>query len=304
MYVCTYVAPCHWHSLNARSSVGRWTGDELGTVCLCCRTDTICLCALWQFSHLTSTYNEERGNRFFHWISSGISNYIVCWFSSAPTFKHSTVREVAKWQRSLWIVMLRGSTQRLRLLLSCAYGLDSLAMEIDSIFATPNNICQEAADQLTDQNCLIIAEWICFNLNGWVDRMSEQWAGGEERIQYQKSSATQHSFGAAVPGVPDIGINRREFISDESMLFRRVALNLLKSFNEPFRAGNPCQPNSSPSSLISQTPRIGWLDGCVGNNARFGPVALCQHDIELLLFCWRSSGLGTKYVRYKRVTLH
>lgn len=158
MYVCTYVAPCHWHSLNARSSVGRWTGDELGTVCLCCRTDTICLCALWQFSHLTSTYNEERGNRFFHWISSGISNYIVCWFSSAPTFKHSTVREVAKWQRSLWIVMLRGSTQRLRLLLSCAYGLDSLAMEIDSIFATPNNICQEAADQLTDQNCLIIAE--------------------------------------------------------------------------------------------------------------------------------------------------
>lgn len=70
--------------------------------------------------------------------------------------------------------------------------------------------------------------------------------GGIQGKESNIKSLQPHSFcdvaaaaAVTVPGIPDIGINRREFISNESMLLRRVALNLLMSFNEPFRAGNP-----------------------------------------------------------------
>lgn len=66
---------------------------------------------------------------------------------------------------------------------------------------------------------------------------------------------TQMPISVTAPGIPDIGINWRELISDYTpQVAVSVVHNRLMSFNEPFRAGNPRQlnPTSSPGSLICQ----------------------------------------------------
>lgn len=69
------------------------------------------------------------------------------------------------------------------------------------------------------------------------------------------------------PGVPDIGINWRAFISDS-------ARQPLMSFNEPFRAGNPWQLELHELRLINLPDLLQVPIGCLkeeedndGNNA-------------------------------------